>query len=152
MILKQYDLVYVPQRAVKGQALADFLTDHPIPNDWELSDDFPGEDVFFIDILPPWKMYFDRVARRDGAGAGVVFFSPKKHILPCLFVLAQLCSNNVVEYQALNLGLQMAIEMGIKDLNIYGDSQLVFNQLLEEYEVKKKRPCPISQACLAIIG
>jgi len=28
--------------------------------------------------------------------------------------------------------------MGIKDLDVYGDSQLVNNQLLEEYEVKKK--------------
>ena len=27
--------------------------------------------------------------------------------------------------------------MGIKDLDIYGDSQLVIKQLLEEYEVKK---------------
>jgi len=39
------------------------------------------------------------------------------------------------EYQALLLGLQMAIEMGIKDLNMYDNSQLVINQLLEEYEV-----------------
>jgi len=50
----------------------------------------------------------------------------------------QLCSNNVAEYQALILGLQMALEMGIKGLDLYGDSQLVINQLLEEYEVKKK--------------
>jgi len=33
----------------------------------------------------------------------------------------------VAEYQALILGLQMALEMGIKDLDIYGDSQLVIN-------------------------
>ena len=38
----------------------------------------------------------------------------------------------------LNLGLEMAIEMGITDLNIYGDSHLVINQLLEEYEIKKE--------------
>jgi len=36
VILKQYDLVYVPQKAVKGRALADFLAHHPIPDDWEL--------------------------------------------------------------------------------------------------------------------
>ena len=40
MILKQYDLVYIPQRAVKGQALADFLVDHPIIDDWELKSIF----------------------------------------------------------------------------------------------------------------
>ena len=71
--------------------------------------------MFFIDILPPWKMYIDGAARRDGGGAGVVLVSPEKHILPYSFVLTQLCSNNVAEYQALKLGLQMAIEMGIKD-------------------------------------
>jgi len=32
-----------------------------------------------------------------------------------------LCSNNVAEYQTLILGLQMALEMGIKDLDVYGD-------------------------------
>jgi len=41
-------------------------------------------------------MHFDGVARRDGAGAGVVFVSPKKHILPYLFVLTQLFSNRHV--------------------------------------------------------
>ena len=29
---KQYDLVYVSQKAVKGQPWADFLADHPIPD------------------------------------------------------------------------------------------------------------------------
>jgi len=32
----------------------------------------------------------------------------------------------------------MAIEMGIRSLNIYGDSKLVINQLFKEYEVKKE--------------
>jgi len=53
VIVKQYDLVYVPQRVVKGQALADFLADNPIPDDWELNDDLPGAGMFYIDILPP---------------------------------------------------------------------------------------------------
>jgi len=53
--------------------------------------------------------------------------SRKKHIVPCSFVLVNLCSNNVVEYQALILGLQMAIGMGIKDLYVYGDFHLVIS-------------------------
>ena len=64
--------------------------------------------------------------------------SPKKHILPYSFALTQLCYNNMAEYQALILSLQMALKMGIKDLDVYDDSKLVINQLLEEYKVKKK--------------
>jgi len=68
----------VPLKAIKGQAFADFLADPPIPDVWELNDDLPGEDVFFIDIFPLCKMYFDGAARHDGASAGVVFASPEK--------------------------------------------------------------------------
>jgi hypothetical protein len=50
--------------------LANFLTNHPIPAEWELSDGLPNKDVLVIDILPPWKMYFDGVVHRKGAGAG----------------------------------------------------------------------------------
>ena len=63
VILEQYYLVYVPQKAVKGQALEDFLVDHPIPNEWELNDDLPSAKVFVIDILPPREIYFDAAAR-----------------------------------------------------------------------------------------
>jgi len=82
-------------------------------------------------------MYFGGAARHDddGVGAGVVFISPKKYVLTYSFVLTQLCSNNMIEYRALILGLQMAIEIGIKDLDNYGASQLVIKQLLKEYEV-----------------
>jgi len=67
-------------------------------------------------------MFFDGATRRDGARVGVVLVSSEKHILPFSFVLVNLCANNVVEYQMLILGLQMAIGMGIKGLDVYGDS------------------------------
>ncbi|KAL0315477.1 UNVERIFIED_CONTAM: hypothetical protein Sradi_5425900 [Sesamum radiatum] len=35
------------------------------------------------------------------------------------------------------IGLQMAFEMGIIDMEVYGDSKLIINQLLNIYEVKK---------------
>ncbi|XP_074300592.1 uncharacterized protein LOC141631874 [Silene latifolia] len=81
VLLKQYDLVFVPQKAVKGQAIADFFADHPVPAEWEISDDLPGEEIFYVDVLPPWKIYFDGAARQDGAGAGVVFKLVVKQVL-----------------------------------------------------------------------
>ncbi|XP_074299717.1 uncharacterized protein LOC141630871 [Silene latifolia] len=136
MLLKQYDLVFVPQKTVKGQAI----------------DDLPGEEIFYVDVLPPWQMYFDGAARKDGAGAGVVFVTPPNHLMPYSFTLAQLCSNNMAEYQALILVLQMAIEIGVRDMDIYGDSKLVVNQVLGEYEVKKEYLIPYHQRALQMLN
>ncbi|KAL0296830.1 UNVERIFIED_CONTAM: hypothetical protein Sradi_6735100 [Sesamum radiatum] len=71
--LQQFEITYVPQKGVKGQVLADFLADHPMPAEWELSDDLPDEDVLVIEVTPPWKMYFDGASHKEGAGTGVVF-------------------------------------------------------------------------------
>jgi len=96
-------------------------------------------------------MYFDDAARQDGTGARVVVISLKKHILSYLSALTQLCSNDMAEYQALILGLQMAVEISIKDLDVYGDSQLATNQLLEEYKIKKKDLIPYHTQALQIL-
>ncbi|XP_060182301.1 uncharacterized protein LOC132611965 [Lycium barbarum] len=106
---QQFEITYIPQKVVKGQALADFLADHLIPNDWELTDELPDEDAMVVEIQSPWKMYFDGAAQRDGAG--VVFVTPQGEVLPYFFTLTQRCSNNVAEYQAIILGLEMAIDM-----------------------------------------
>ncbi|XP_070020734.1 uncharacterized protein [Nicotiana sylvestris] len=56
---QQFEILYIPQKAVKGQALADFFTDHTIPDDWELTDELPDEDAMVIEVQPPWNIYFD---------------------------------------------------------------------------------------------
>ncbi|GAA0162302.1 hypothetical protein LIER_39389 [Lithospermum erythrorhizon] len=68
--IQQFQIIYVTQKFVKGQVLAAFLANHHIPAECELSDKLPNDDVIAIEILPPWKMYFDCAACRDGAGAG----------------------------------------------------------------------------------
>ncbi|XP_030969578.1 uncharacterized protein LOC115989840 [Quercus lobata] len=143
--LRKYQLKMNPRKcafgvtsAVKGQVLADFLADHTVPSDWEFSDDFPDENVFYIEVMPPWMMFFDGATRQEGAGAGVVFVSPQRQILLYSFSLSELCSNNVAEYQALIISLQMAIEIGISQLEMLGDSKLFINQILKQYDVKKE--------------
>ncbi|XP_049399702.1 uncharacterized protein LOC125863722 [Solanum stenotomum] len=96
-----------------------------------------SEDAMSIEIQPPWKMYFDGAAHCGEAGAGVVFITSQEEILPFSFTFKQCCSNNVAEYQALILGLEMAVHMKQLNLQVFGDSQLVINQLLGSYEVKK---------------
>ncbi|KAG9442397.1 hypothetical protein H6P81_018251 [Aristolochia fimbriata] len=116
LLLSEFEINFVPQRAIKGQALANFLADHPVPAEWELTEEFPNEEIFLVEVLPPWEMYFDGAARRNGAGAGVLFVFPKKDLLPYSFVLAQICSNNEAEYQAILLGLGIAVEMQMPQL------------------------------------
>ena len=133
-------------RSMKGQALADFLADHPIPDDWELSNDLPDEEVMVIEISQPWKMFFDGAAQRCGAGAGVgarvVFVTPEGGILPYSFTLIECCSNNVAKYHALILGLEMAIDAKTTRLEVFGDSKLIINQVLLHYDVKKPELIP----------
>ncbi|KAF3636705.1 putative homeobox-leucine zipper protein ROC8-like [Capsicum annuum] len=55
--IKFFEIVYIPQKAVKGQALADFLADHPIPDDWELSDKLPDEDAMAVEPINDYLCY-----------------------------------------------------------------------------------------------
>ncbi|XP_062006103.1 uncharacterized protein LOC133723308 [Rosa rugosa] len=156
LLLNQYEIIYILTKVVKGQALVDFLADHPIPADWEISNDLPDEEVFNTEVLPAWQMFFDRSSRADGVGAGVVFISPyintpQRQILPYAFTLGELCSNNIAEYQALIMGLQTAAKMKISNLEVYGDSKLVVDQLLTIYEVKKEDLVPYFQLATQLL-
>jgi len=143
MILSQFDIVFVPQKAVKGQALANFLAAHPIPDDFPIDDDLPDEEAFTTTVSnPTWQMYFDGACRKSGAGAGVVFVTPDEAIFPYSFTLTSAVSNNAAEYEALIIGLEIAHNMGLNTLSIYGDSQLIVNQLLGTYTVKKEGLVP----------
>ncbi|KAL0439644.1 UNVERIFIED_CONTAM: hypothetical protein Slati_2447400 [Sesamum latifolium] len=82
-------------------------------------------------------MYFDGASHKEGAGAGVIFITSDGEVLPYSFTLTQNCSNNAAEYQALILGLEMAVDIKQLHLKVFGDSKLVINQLLGLYEVKK---------------
>ena len=137
LLLQEFEIIYVQQKAVKGQALANFLADHPIPDDWELFDDLPNEEVMLIEISQTWKMFFDGAAQCSGAGARVVFVTLEGDVLPYAFTLTECCSNNVAEYQALILGLEMAMDAKTTRLEVFGDLKLVINQVLLHYDVRK---------------
>jgi len=47
-LLQEFEIVYVSQKAIKGQALADFLADHLIPDEWKFFEDLPNEDVCLL--------------------------------------------------------------------------------------------------------
>ncbi|XP_020272036.1 uncharacterized protein LOC109847203 [Asparagus officinalis] len=142
MFLTQFDIVYVPQKAVKGQVLADFLAAHALPGEKEIEDDLPNDEVMTTFIAPSWVMYFDGASRGTGAGAKVAFVTPKGESLPYSFTLTLASSNNEAEYEALVIGLELALDLHLDPLVVYGDSQLVIHQLNGKYAVKKKELIP----------
>ena len=81
ILLFEFDIVFVTRKAIKGQAIVDYLTDQPL-NDPELSESlFP--DVMALepelDSVESWhwKLYFDGAAHSTKKGVGVVLVSPK---------------------------------------------------------------------------
>ena len=45
ILLSQYDMTFVPKKAVKSKALADFLAAHPIPKTSKLHTDIHDEVI-----------------------------------------------------------------------------------------------------------
>jgi ribonuclease HI len=86
-----------------------------------------------------WKMNFDCAHSRSGKGAGIVLVSPTGKSYNFAFRLEFDTTNNVVEYETLLLGLEIAKDMGIKILNIKGDSDLVILQVKNKYACKSER-------------
>ena len=77
-------------------------------------------------------MYFNGSLMKKGAGAGLVFVSPLGVRLRYMVHFHFPSSNNVAEYEALINGLRIAIELGIRWLDVRGDSQLVIDQVVKE--------------------
>ena len=61
----EFDITFVPQKAIKGQALAEFLAAHPIPDESPLVTDLPDEEVFNVNLDASWELYFDGASRMD---------------------------------------------------------------------------------------
>ena len=77
-------------------------------------------------------MYFDGSVMKTGAGAGLLFISPLGKHMRYVVRLHFSVSNNMAEYEALLSGLRIAIELGIKRLDVRGDSQLLIDQVMKE--------------------
>ncbi|GKV35468.1 hypothetical protein SLEP1_g43731 [Rubroshorea leprosula] len=121
--LGEFEITFQQRSAIRAQAPADFIvectpcpsTSTPEPNDWTL--------------------YVDGASSSKGSGAGALLIGPEgyrsEHALKFNFD----AKNNMAEYEALLLGLQLALELKISAIQVYSDSQLVVNQINSICEV-----------------
>ena len=69
---------------------------------------------------------------KTGAGTGLLFISPLGVHVRYIIQLHFAASSNAAEYEALVNGLQIAIELGVRRLNMRGDSQLIIDQVMKD--------------------
>jgi len=86
-----------------------------------MPDDLSDDGVMLVETKS-WQLYFDGAARNRGGGVGIVFVTPSGGLIPYSFSLLEICSNNVAEYEAIIIGLELAIKMHIDQLEVFGDS------------------------------
>lgn len=70
------------------------------------------------------------------AAFGYVLESEDGHVLDARGETIGVATNNVAEYRALVAGLQKAVELGIDELEVFSDSELLVKQMTGEYKVK----------------
>jgi ribonuclease HI len=124
--LIEYDLSYEPLKSMKGQVIADFIVEHRI-------DDTHKLDISYFTVTP-WTLYFDGSVCNEGQGIGMVLISPSNVSFDFSSRLKTYCNNNQAEYEALLFSLELLRCMGVKHVKAFDDSQLVVQQVLEEYQ------------------
>jgi ribonuclease HI len=84
-----------------------------------------------------WTLDFDSAPSSFGLGAGIVLTTPSKEAFYFSYRLEYDCTKNVVEYNALLIGLNIALDKGIRCLRVIGDYDLVVSQVNLKFTGKK---------------
>ena len=106
--------------------------------------------IIHIDDYGPWALYVDGACRGNPgpAGAGAVLYGPKGDLRAEESRYLGEATNNVAEYQALLLGLELALKHEVNNLSIVSDSELMVRQLKGAYQVKKPHLLPLWRQAL----
>ncbi len=91
------------------------------------------------------RVYSDGAARGNPgpAGAGAVLVAPDGQVVDRLGKYLGTQTNNFAEYMGLLIGLERAQDLGVSDVEIYADSELMIRQLDGKYQVKSPTLRPL---------
>jgi ribonuclease HI len=70
---------------------------------------------------------------------GIVLTTPSKEATYFSYRLEYDCTNNVVEYESLLIGLNLALDRNIRHLKVIGDSDLIVSQVNLKFSTKNER-------------
>ena len=84
-------------------------------------------------------MYFNGDSAQSSPGVGVVLISPSMENIHLSYKLDFKTTNNVAEYEALLLGFKATKEMGIMCVRIFGDTELIIQQINNTFQTKRNQ-------------
>lgn len=100
-----------------------------------------------------YKLYYDGASKSNpGVSAGAYILYKDDKILFQGAKYLPKATNNIAEYTGILYGLKKAVQLGIKDLKVYGDSMLVTKQLNLEYKVKNEILKEYHAQCLVLMA
>ncbi|KAM1856536.1 hypothetical protein ACFX14_006761 [Malus domestica] len=138
--LGEFDISYQPKPAEKSQAVADFIADFTYPMDIVFTPkevvSLPSEAHKIEPTALAWSLYVDGSSNQQGCGVGLVLTTPDKVAMKYALCFKFKASNNEAEYEALLAGLRLAKHLGVKRIDIFSDSQLVVNQVINNFDAK----------------
>ncbi|XP_070020285.1 uncharacterized protein [Nicotiana sylvestris] len=82
-----------------------------------------------------------------GVGIGAVLISETGHHYPVTAQLRFYITNNMAEYEACILGLRLVVDMGVQEVLVLGDLDLLVHQIQGEWETRYLKLIPYRQ-CL----
>ncbi|KAK0580388.1 hypothetical protein LWI29_001267 [Acer saccharum] len=83
-----------------------------------------------------WQLRVEGSLNTYDSGAGVVVSTPEGDSVECALRFDFKATNNQAEYEALIAGLKVCTVLGADEVEIFSDSQVVVNQVLDEYQVR----------------
>lgn len=101
---------YIDRKALKGHTIVDHLAHAPLVADHPRIMEFLDEHLCLIEAHLLWKLYFDSSYSSHGSSIGVLLVTPQGDYIPKSLKLQFRYTNNITEYEALVVGLKIAIE------------------------------------------
>ncbi|XP_019104863.1 uncharacterized protein LOC109134909 [Beta vulgaris subsp. vulgaris] len=123
------DLAFEPRKAIKGQALADFIVELTRPTAEPVHDPARGKRH--------WTLMVDGSSTANGCGAGIIFQSPEGDKFEYAIRFQFQASNNEAEYKALLANIKMCKEAGAFEIEAKRDFLLVVSQVNGDFECKE---------------
>ena len=123
ILLAEFDLKHMARKTIKGSIISDFCAENPMEGE-DGREDFLDEDVLDI-VLGVWKMYFNGMVNQYGNRIGVLLITPGGSHIPLAVKLNFEATNNMAEYEACITGMEALLELGVKEAEVFGDSNLV---------------------------